>query len=164
MQDRGKFLRLLPPEPTPEDEICQHQGTPIKLMYALSYNPIHCMDCNLEIRLDTLPLSLESIELIARWRDVYSAIYLLWLDSEEYEEWAKEQLSTIASAVNVRGRGVQHVLNDVRRCYYAFFQDQSSETYSPLLFCPICGDALQEYTQGIFLQRVCERDRLVMSG
>ncbi len=139
MQDREKFAKLLPPEPTPEDEICRHQGRPIKLMYALSYNPIHCMDCNLEIPLDTLPLSLETIELIAQWRDVYSAIDHLWLDSEEYEVWAKEQLSTIASAVNVRGRRVQHVLNDVRRCYYAFFQDQSFETYSSIRFCPMCG-------------------------
>ncbi len=164
MQDCEKFAKLLPPEPTPEDEICQHQGTRIKVMYALSYNPIHCMDCNLEIPLDTLPLSTETIEAIVQWRDIYSAIYLLWLDSGEYEEWAKEQLSSVASTVNVRGRKVQHVLNDVRRCYYMFFQDQSSETYIPLRFCPICGGALQEYTYGIFLQHVCERDSLVVIG
>ena len=156
------YFKLRPPELTPADELCRCLHTPMKLMYALSYNPLHCMNCNLEIPLDTLTLSSEVVEAIANWRDIYQAIYLLWLDSGSYEEWAQEQLSDITSEVNLHGRAVQEVVNSSRRCYYCHFQDQSAEHYQPMKVCPICGDVLQDYTQGIFLQRICERNSIVV--
>jgi hypothetical protein len=30
--------------------------------------------------------------------------------------------------------------------------------------CPVCGEPLQDYPQGLFLQRVCEHDSIVTSG
>ena len=66
MQEHAISAKLLPPETTPDDEICQHRETSIKLMSALSYNPFHCMKCNLEIPLNTLVLSLQAVELIRK--------------------------------------------------------------------------------------------------
>ncbi len=44
------YFKLRSPEPTPPDELCTCLGVPpIKLMCALGYNPVHCMDCNLEV-------------------------------------------------------------------------------------------------------------------
>src|SRR5437763_751831 len=77
MTQYNMYFKLRPPEPTPADELCRCLHTPMKLMYALSYNPLHCMNCNLEIPLDTLTLSSEVVEAIANWRDIYQAIYLL---------------------------------------------------------------------------------------
>jgi hypothetical protein len=159
------YSKLRPPEPTPESEICSCAGDPpIKLMSALSSNPIHCVNCNLEVRPETLELTPELIEAIAFWGRPYDAIDRLWLDSREYEDWAKEQLSDISSAVNVRGRAVQDQLNRLRRCYYWFFQDASSDDYEPMKECPSCGKPLLPYTHGIFPQLVCEPCSLIIVG
>jgi len=145
--------------------LCACDDTPpVKLMHALSYNPVHCMNCNLEVRPEMLRLASEAatIDAIAFWRRLYDAIDWLWLDSGEYEDWAKQQLSDISSAVHVRGRAVQNDLNRLRRCYYWFFQDQSSDDYEPLEDCPSCGKPLQPYTQGIFPQAICESCSIVV--
>ena len=102
--------------------------------------------------------------MVAQWNALYHAIDVLWLDSGAYEAWAREQLADITSAVNTLGRAVQSELNDTRRCYYWYFQDQSVDEYRPLRSCPVCGGALRDYPAGIFGQRVCERDSIVVVG
>src|SRR5512137_808804 len=98
------YFKLQPPLPTPDNELCKCVGNkPIKLICDLGYNPLHCLECNLEIPLKTLILSEELIDAISAWRDVYSALDRLWLDSGEYEGWAKGQLVDISSPVNQRG-------------------------------------------------------------
>jgi predicted nucleic acid-binding Zn ribbon protein len=165
MENQTSYAKLRPPEPTPDDELCRCLNTsPIKLMHALSENPVRCMNCNLEVIPETLVLSEQAIEDISSWNNIYHAIYVLWLDSGVYEVWAREQLADITSNVNMRGRDVQRDLNEIRRCYYWHFQDESVDEYSPLRSCSVCGDALQDYTAGIFLQQVCERDGIVMMG
>jgi predicted nucleic acid-binding Zn ribbon protein len=133
-------------------------------MSALTDNPIHCMQCNLEVPPETLALSEEIAQQVAHWNALYHAIDVLWLDSGAYEVWAHGQLADLTSAVNTLGRAVQRVLNDTHRCYYWYFQDQSAENFVPLRTCPVCGETLLDYRAGIFLQRVCERDGLVAVG
>jgi predicted nucleic acid-binding Zn ribbon protein len=159
------YGKLQPPPPTPDDEICRCVGAPpIKLMCALSYNPIHCMDCNLEVRPETLALKEPLVEAIAFWRSIHDAIYELWLASGEYESWAQEQLADIASPVNREGRAVQVDLNGARRCYYWYFQDQSAEDYQTITCCPVCGDTLNVYPGVIFKQLICETCSIVTPG
>ena len=68
------YAKLRPPEPTPIDELCQCVGAPVKLMCAFSYNPVHCMDCNLAVPPETLALPESIVEAIVRWREVYEAL------------------------------------------------------------------------------------------
>jgi predicted nucleic acid-binding Zn ribbon protein len=163
MEKQTSYAKLRPSEPTPDDELCRCLDMPpIKLMHALSENPVRCTNCNLEVIPETLVLSEQVVEGISSWNNIYHAIYVLWLDSGVYETWAQEQLADITSNVNTRGRDVQRDLNEIRRCYYWYFQDESVDEYCPLRSCPVCGDALQDYTAGIFLQRVCERDGIMV--
>jgi predicted nucleic acid-binding Zn ribbon protein len=165
MERQTDYAKLHPLEPTPDEELCRCLDMPpIKLMPALTRNPLHCMNCNLEVPAETLLLSQQVIEEMSAWNEIYHAIYILWLDSGAYEAWAREQLSATESTVNARGREVQRDLNTIRRCYYWYFQDQSADNYCPLRSCPVCGDALRDYPTEIFLQRVCDRDSIVMVG
>ena len=84
MRTQRLNTKLHPPLETPEDEICKCDGNkPIKLMCALTYNPLHCVDCNLEIVPESLPLDDAIIDSIAHWRGIFDAIYRLWLASGE---------------------------------------------------------------------------------
>jgi len=157
------YFKLKPWPPTSEDELCSYDGEPpIKLMSALGENPLHCMNCNREVRPEDLAIPSETVEAIAAWRSIYDALDRLWLSSGEYEGWAAEQLSNMQGQVNVDGRSVQQQLDNLRRCYYRYFQDQSAEDYEPLARCPNCGELLADYTEGSFLQRVCEACSIVV--
>ena len=159
------YSKLQPPGPTPADEICSCPGTPpIKLMCALSHNPIHCMNCNLEVPPERLSLNEELAKGVAFWRNAYDAIDRLWLESLEYELWAKQQLADISSPVNVRGRKVQRQLNKIRKCYYWYFQDEVAEQFQPISRCPICGRGFEPYDTGPFKQLLCESCMIVAVG
>ena len=130
MGKQTSYAKLQPSELTPDDELCRCLDMPpIKLMHALNENPIHCMNCNLEVIPETLALTERILEEISRWNNIYHAIYILWLDSGTYEAWAKEQLVDITSDVNVRGREVQRDLHKIRSCYYWYFQDESVDEF-----------------------------------
>ena len=159
------YLKLRPPPATPPDELCHCLGHPaIKLMCALSYNPVHCLDCNLEIEPASLPLPTQLIEPIAAWRSDYDAIDRLWLASGEYEVWAKAQLSDITSPINIGALHLRARLDPVRRCYLWYFQDQSADPFIPITQCPSCGNAFTAYDSGIFAQYICEDCGIVIVG
>jgi predicted nucleic acid-binding Zn ribbon protein len=151
VQKSDLYFKLKPPAPTPEDEICKcADKPPIKLMSALTYNPMHCMNCNLEVLPQELGISEKVAECIANWRRVCDAIYMLWLDSGDYEDWAKSQLQDLTGQVNRTGRQSQTELNKIRRCYYALFEDSGNLESEPTLNCPDCKKTLQEYKHGKF--------------
>jgi hypothetical protein len=164
-QPPDKYFKLKPPPPTPADEICScPDSPPIKLMSSLGDNPIHCMNCNLEVDPASLDVPTDLVEEIAYWRWVYNSIDNLWLASGEYEEWAQIQLSDISNPLNQSGREIQAALNLIRPCYYWYFQDQSADDYEPLEMCPSCGARLKLYTGGIFEQRICDVCNIVVPG
>jgi len=160
------YGRLRPPAPT-ADEICTcPPSTPIKLMgmNGLSYNPIHCLRCNREVPPERLNLDRRLADAIADWRYTYDAIGALELASGIYESWARAQLLDADSPPNVEGREIAGTLNQFCRCYFWFFQPDSDDGFVPRSTCPVCGDPLALYSEGIFSQLLCERDRLVLVG
>jgi predicted nucleic acid-binding Zn ribbon protein len=165
MTDSPDYSKLYPPGPTPGDEICSCPGQPpIKLMEALGYNPIHCMDCNLEVRPESLRLGTRLVEWIADWRGRYAAIDRLWLDSREYEEWAAGQLRNIHSPVNEQGRELQRALNEIRRCYYWYFQETIERDRPPISSCPACGKGVTARASRVGRILVCEECSIVAAG
>lgn len=163
MSTADPYFKLRSPPPTPEDEICDCEGTrPIKLMQALSSNPLHCIDCNLEVAPESLAISGSLVEEIAAWRSVYSAMELLWLDSGAYEKWASREMSDLKSPVNQRGLALREKLEAIRRCYYSYHQDETAEGFEPLTHCPACAQPLSEYADGIHPQLICESCSIVL--
>jgi len=159
-----RYPKLRPPELTPTDEICRCLDAPIKLMCAFGYNPLHCLNCNLEVAPETLALTESLVEALAGWRDVYDALGYLWLDSGPYEQWAQAQLADIGSAVNLQGRSVRQLVDGTRRCYYWLFQDESDPDHRSIVDCPVCGEALNPYAHGNVPQLICDEDSVVAYG
>ena len=162
------YAKLRTPQPTPEDELCScPRMPPVKLMtmrQVAGFNPIHCLDCNLEVPPERLSLTADLAEEIASWDWEHGAIETLELASGEYEEWARLRLLDPASPTNVKGRQLAEKVSTLRPCYFWFFQPQSDEDWRPPVTCPVCNEPLERYEKGIFSQLLCERDRLVLVG
>lgn len=131
-------------------------------MWALSENPIHCLDCNLEVAPEALPLPPELVDPVADWCGLAGAIGLLELDSGAYEAWARTHLLDPESPVNRQGRDLQRRLDGLRRCYYWLFQPEADDDRAPPTTCPICGRSLATYQSGIFSQLLCESCSVVL--
>jgi hypothetical protein len=154
------YAKLRPPQPTPADEICRCGSEPaIKLMTALSYNPIHCVACNLEVPPERLRLPPQLAEAVAHWNWIADGIHRLWLASGAYEDWARSQLANLASPVNVEGRRLAGELNGLRRCYYWCFEDTDGSTR--LTDCPVCSRRFSTMSSRPFKQAVCDNCSLI---
>ena len=165
MDDQDRYFKLRAPPDTPPDEICHCEGNkPIKLMTLLGFNPLHCIDCNLEINPPSLVLTDFQIEAIAYWNQLYDAIFRLWLDSAEYEDWARVQLMDIDSPINRRGLALCQDLQAIRRCYYWYHQDETVDGFEPLTNCPKCHLPFTVYSNGSFLQFVCQPCGIITNG
>ena len=159
------YADLRPPTPVGADEICQCPGSPpVKLMAALCYNPVHCTQCNLGVPPDRIPLTVDLVRDIAYWRWIYDAIYRLWLDSEDYEEWAERELGDIRSRVNQLGHRIVPQLSRIRKAYYWLFQNESLDEFQPRTACPLCGRDLTEFRGGFFVQKACEPCQILLSA
>lgn len=155
-----------PSAPAPSEERCScEDDQAMRLTFTFGWNPVHCLSCGREVQLKRLAVdSDQTIRLIAYWRDLYGAVYRLWLDSNEYEEWAKAELCNIRSRINALGREVQRMLSLNHRCYYWFFQDEASEDHRPATTCPGCGRPLDVRQIGSCTLLVCEGCSLVGAG
>jgi hypothetical protein len=163
MDYSNPYFKLHPAPETPEDEICHcAEPPPINLMAGIGENPLNCIDCNLEIRPESLDLDMPLIDLIADWNSLHNSIYHLWLASGEYEEWAQRELEDIDSPVNRRGLELLERMNRIRLCYYRYFQDQSADDYAPIQRCPKCGGAFRLYEDGFHLQNICDRCKIIV--
>src|SRR3989344_4119350 len=165
MSKPDPYFKLRPSPETPEDEICKcAEDKPMKLMGALSCNPLHCIDCNLEVFPESLPRDQVLVDAVASWRRTYDDIDWLWLQSGEYEAWAKDQLVDMTSPVNQRGMALCEELSLLRKCYYCYFQDDTAEGFKPITLCPACQQTLKAYGDGIFPQLICEECRIITVG
>jgi hypothetical protein len=131
---------------------------------ALGANPIHCLQCNLEVPPERLQLTPRDVEAVADWHRTYGAIEYLELASGPYEGWARTQLLDPASPPNVDGLGLAKSINRYRRCYLWFFQPDSDDDFQARSTCPVCEGPLIAYDGGIFAQLLCEKDNVVLVG
>jgi hypothetical protein len=161
MSQNDPYFRLKPLPPTPIEEICHcKKSYPIFLCYAISENPLRCANCNCEIQPERLQLSSPIVDEIATWRRFYSCFYHLWLDSGEFEEWARLQLSDPHSPANERGYKLCEKLKIIRRCYYWWFQDTGSDLFEELDDCPRCNQRLV----AAYNRLVCEECNIMVAN
>jgi Zn-ribbon-containing, possibly nucleic-acid-binding protein (DUF2310) len=135
----GRYHRLKSQSPTPEEEICGCSTvTIIVLCHALIANPLRCMTCSRELSPERLDLQIEQIDEIANWNSVYGSVYRLWLDSREYENWAKKELEAANSAINLRGLKCCNGLSTEWPTYYWWFLEYGERCEK----CPKCNQKL----------------------
>jgi hypothetical protein len=147
------YWHLRPLPPTPDDEICScADAPPILLQPHLSRNPVACLICNLEVPPERIRFSAALAQGLAHWQSFYNCFDFLWLDSAEFEAWAKSQLEDPSSPVNTRGLELVAELNQVRRTYYSWFQDTGAEDFQPTTRCPLCTAPLIQ----VHRRRLCE--------
>lgn len=146
----------LRPLPHPEKEdICHCENrTAVMLRDSFSQNPVQCLTCNGEVPPEQLGYDAQLVEEIACWRSIYRSLYLLWLDSGEYETWAAEKLASPASKVNVQGRDIVRRLNGVMTSYYWWFNDTEIEEKDPPSNCPYCASPLKDFEERNF--QICD--------
>ncbi|MEW6127074.1 MAG: DUF2310 family Zn-ribbon-containing protein [Acidobacteriota bacterium] len=161
MSENDPYWKLKPSPLTPADEICYcEEAYPIILCYAISENPIRCAICNQEVQPERLQLTPSVVDEIASWRQFYSCFYNLWLDSGEFEDWARSQLSDPHSPVNERGYKLCEKLQSIRHCYYWWFQDTGEEKFEALSNCPRCNRRLVEEVN----RSVCDQCRIIVAN
>ncbi len=105
------------------------------LVYTLSENPVCCGDCRGEVSLERLSLSSDELESLRNCFNVFGSLYKLWLDSGEYEEYAKERLLDSSGQVNLHGMRLAKKISSHILVYYWWFWD--SEDGVPDR-CPSC--------------------------
>lgn len=139
------YWKLRPQAATPPEEICGCDSkTPIVLQGNLRSNPLACARCNLEVPPERIGLDAPLAEAVAAWGRFHGAFDTLWLDSDEYEEWAAVQLSDPASPVTLRGLALVRRLNERRRCYlWWFWPGDGYEESAVPADCPRCSETLE---------------------
>jgi len=116
------------------------------------YTTLYCVICSGEVIPERIGFDAKLADEIASWRSVHQGLYCLWLDSGEYEEWAKQQLTNAGGQVNLRGRELALQLNATVTTYYWWFHDMDNGLVEN---CPICNDKLSE-SDDLNFQR-CEK-------
>jgi hypothetical protein len=137
LQDAYQRLR-----PSTDIERCECASVEsLLLVDLLTDNPIHCGYCRKEIDPERLQLTAEETHDIAHWFGAASALYRLWLDSGEYEQYAKERLLDPQGQINGAGREIARKLSEKWPTRFWFFSD--TDDGEPT-HCPICHDPLDE--------------------
>ena len=153
------YLKLRPLTGTPKEELCNcKEIKEIYLAYKLGTNPVHCLQCNGEIPPEKLGYDIKTAESIASWNTVYGALYVLWLNSGEYEGWARERLLDRQGQVNKEGFELINSLDPFAKAYYLWFHENCDETEPSE--CPLCSAPLQPRKQRRFL--LCEHCRILI--
>jgi hypothetical protein len=127
--------------PWTEIEACQCASTEgLLLVDLLTDNPLHCSVCRNEVDPERAGLTLDEAESVARWFAAASALYRLWLDSGEYEEYAKARLTDPSGQVNRDGLqlAVQLSVRIPTRLWFFRDTDDGEPTQ-----CPVCGQQLK---------------------
>jgi len=138
------YLKLRPQSPTPEREICACTSSPpVLLQPHLSSNPLSCARCNLEVPPERIGFDGALADAVASWQHFHDCFFFLWLDSGEFESWAKMHLSDPSSVVNSRGLDLVSRVSKFRRCYLWWFQDEGADNWLPASKCPRCAKTLE---------------------
>lgn len=159
------WSRLTADPPTPAHERCGCPGRPAwKLMVTLGPNPLHCVECNGEISPDRLGLPRELADAVASFRDVWGSLLRLWLDSGEYEAWARAELLSPTSAANRSALELVGRISAIHPCDFQWFEDESWDDRASPPRCPRCGRPPSARTSGAFASARCEPCRVLFGG
>ena len=109
------------------------------LVYTLTDNPIHCFECKGEVDAERINLSEQDVAGVCDWIQQFSSLYELWLNSGEYESWAKKQLLKANGSVNRTGLLAASLLSKKMPTYYWWFHDSEDEEPET---CYKCGETL----------------------
>ena len=109
------------------------------LVDLLTDNPLHCDSCRREVDPERLKLSVEETEAVAGWFSAASSLYRLWLDSGEYEDYAKARLLDPNGQVNRDGLEVARALSARVPTRLWFFHDTDDGEPAN---CPVCRSEL----------------------
>ena len=132
-----KYSRL---RPFVESELCACDTiTELLLIDLFTANPLHCMVCQHEVALSRLNLSVSLIDEVANWRNVLTSLHRLWLDSGDYEAWAKAQLLDKDGQVNKMGLALAKRLAARYPTWYWWFHDADDGERDS---CPNCAGPL----------------------
>jgi hypothetical protein len=149
MNMNDPYYKLRPEHPTPDDELCTCEKiSDIYIAHKLGSNPIHCLNCDGEILPDKLAYDSHVAEEIASWNSVYGSLYRLWLDSGEYEQWARERLLDPGGQVTAQGLALAKRLGGIAKTYYYWFHDRDDILQQ---ICPMCGKELTEKVKSRYL-------------
>ena len=111
------------------------------LVDKLSDNPLHCDHCLREVDPERLQLTVRETGMVASWFSVESALYGLWLDSGDYEQYAKQQLIDIEGQVNRDGLEIAEILSSkIPTKLWVFYDTDDGVPVA----CPRCGKPLDE--------------------
>jgi len=102
-------------------------------------NPVRCFSCKGYVDPQTIALAEKQVEAVASWQLVFRALYDLWLDSGEYEAWAKQQLLRREGRVNTLGMAARASLAQTRPTFYWWFHDSDDAVPAS---CPCCAGTL----------------------
>jgi hypothetical protein len=124
-------------------ERCKCDDRPgLLLVYLFTDNPINCYRCKKEIDPEKIMLTPGQVDLIASCFNVYGSLYNLWIDSGEYEQWAKSRLLDRKGQVNISGMKLAESLSEGFPTYYWWFWD--ADDGDPEC-CPNCNAPLDKY-------------------
>jgi hypothetical protein len=135
-------------------DVCKCETvTELLLVDLLTDNPIHCASCRGEIDPERLQLTDNEVESIAGWHSVAGALYRLWLDSGEYEDYAKQKLLDPRGQVNQQARELAAALSSRLPTRFWYFHD--ADNGDPTA-CPVCGEQLDTAVDwGLGICRPC---------
>ena len=126
--------------PWNEIEACQCPSIEgLLLVDLLTDNTLHCSACKREVDPERVQLTAGETEAVARWFSAVAALRRLWLDSGEYEEYAKARLMDPAGQVNRDGLQVARQLSARIPTRLWFFRDPDDGEPTQ---CPVCGKRL----------------------
>ena len=91
--------------------------------------------CRKEVDPERLRLTVEETEAVARWFSAADALYRLWLDSGEYEVYAKSCMLDSKGQVNRGGLALAKMLSSKIPTRLWFFSDTNDGEPT---HCPIC--------------------------
>ena len=86
------------------------------------------------------------VEAVARWHSVNRSLHALWLDSGEYEGWARARLLDWSGQVNQDGMKVARMLSArLPTCVWLFRDSEGDfDKGEVVVDCPICGKPLEK--------------------
>ena len=109
------------------------------LLSMLSDNPIYCGECRQEADPNKLGFDKNEIDKMNSWHLVAGSLYKLWIDSGEYEEYAKACLTDPFGEINTDGIDLAKDLSNKIPTKFWMFSDTEDGTPT---HCPICKNGL----------------------